>query len=217
MRHSQRLPARRGCAPQQASAYFSMAQIASTQKRYAEAIQFVDQALIYNAHNHKARVLKAALLRLTGDLEQARAEACYQLHSLRSRSTVGMIQLQRAFTDRDRWHMIPERATQTAARLMRQSNTGIAWRGAELHRTDIGLRRCRTLSGCAGRARPVEPARLTIQWAIIRWSITSPAGSITSMAKMRDRSITFEVPRASRRIFVFRIVWKRCWRFRPLA
>ncbi len=31
--------------------------------------------MIYNAHNHKARVLKAALLRVMGDLEQARVEA----------------------------------------------------------------------------------------------------------------------------------------------
>ena len=51
------------------------------QGRHADAIELADHALIHNVHNHKARVLKAALLRLTGKHAQAKAEAQF-VHGL---------------------------------------------------------------------------------------------------------------------------------------
>ena len=51
--------------------YFSLAQIACTKKAYMEALELVDCSLIRNAHNYKARDLKAALLRKLGYLEEA--------------------------------------------------------------------------------------------------------------------------------------------------
>src|SRR5258706_11458094 len=55
----------------QDSRYFSLAQIACEKKAYREALELVDHSLIRNAHNYKARDLKAALLRKLGYLEDA--------------------------------------------------------------------------------------------------------------------------------------------------
>jgi tetratricopeptide (TPR) repeat protein len=55
----------------QDSGYFSLAQIACQKKAYMEALELVDRSLIRNAHNYKARDLKAALLRKLGYLEEA--------------------------------------------------------------------------------------------------------------------------------------------------
>jgi tetratricopeptide (TPR) repeat protein len=46
--------------------YFSLAQIAAGRKDFAEALEFVEKALVRNYHNRKARTLKAALLRRLG-------------------------------------------------------------------------------------------------------------------------------------------------------
>jgi tetratricopeptide (TPR) repeat protein len=62
-------------AAQQPAGYFSMAQIASIQGHREEAIDLADRALAVGANNHKARVLKAALLRMSGRRDDALREA----------------------------------------------------------------------------------------------------------------------------------------------
>ncbi|OPA73955.1 DUF5107 domain-containing protein [Paenibacillus selenitireducens] len=59
----------------QDSGYFALAQIASEKQAYAEALELVGRSLIRNAHNYKARNLKAAILRKLGRAEEALAFA----------------------------------------------------------------------------------------------------------------------------------------------
>ena len=59
----------------QDAGYYSLAQIAASRSAYEEALELVDRGLIRNAHNYKARHLRAALLRLAGDPEAAAAYA----------------------------------------------------------------------------------------------------------------------------------------------
>ncbi|MFD2413325.1 DUF5107 domain-containing protein [Paenibacillus rhizoplanae] len=56
----------------QDAGYFSLAQIACQQGRYAEALELAERSLIRNARNYKARNLKSALLRRLGRPQQAR-------------------------------------------------------------------------------------------------------------------------------------------------
>ena len=52
--------------------YFGVAQIDSIRKKYWNAaLEHVDLALIHNWHNHKARQLKASILRHSGETEKA--------------------------------------------------------------------------------------------------------------------------------------------------
>lgn len=55
----------------QASGYFQLAQLATKNKNYEEALELIDKSLIKQYHNHKARHLKIGLLRLTKKLEDA--------------------------------------------------------------------------------------------------------------------------------------------------
>lgn len=55
----------------QDAGYFSLAQIDTARGDYAQALENVERALVRNSRNHKARQLKTALLRLTGDTQQA--------------------------------------------------------------------------------------------------------------------------------------------------
>ena len=52
-------------------AYYAIAQIDVVNGRYAEALDNVERSLIRNWHNHKARQLKASVLRKLGQKEQA--------------------------------------------------------------------------------------------------------------------------------------------------
>ena len=51
--------------------YFGVAQIDSIRKDWNAALEHVDLALIHNWHNHKARQLKASILRHSGATEKA--------------------------------------------------------------------------------------------------------------------------------------------------
>ena len=51
--------------------YFGVAQIDSIRKDWNAALEHVDLALIHNWHNHKARQLKASILRHSGETEKA--------------------------------------------------------------------------------------------------------------------------------------------------
>ena len=55
----------------QDSGYFSLAQIACERQAYGEALTLVDQSLVCNSHNYKARHLKAILLRKLGHTKEA--------------------------------------------------------------------------------------------------------------------------------------------------
>lgn len=55
----------------QDAGYFSLAQIACQQGRYAEALELAERSLVRNARNYKARNLRSALLRRLGRPEQA--------------------------------------------------------------------------------------------------------------------------------------------------
>lgn len=52
-------------------AYFSIAQIDATRKNWDTALENVEQSLLRNWHNHKARQLKASLLRKKGNTDEA--------------------------------------------------------------------------------------------------------------------------------------------------
>ncbi|MEK5033968.1 DUF5107 domain-containing protein [Paenibacillus sp. FSL R7-0302] len=56
----------------QAAGYFSLAQIACQQGRYAEALELAERSLTRNTRNYKARNLQSALLCRLGRLQQAR-------------------------------------------------------------------------------------------------------------------------------------------------
>lgn len=53
--------------------YFEAACISVSQQRYDDALDELNRCLINNSHNHKARALKAAVLRLQGQNDQALA------------------------------------------------------------------------------------------------------------------------------------------------
>jgi tetratricopeptide (TPR) repeat protein len=55
----------------QASGYFQLSQLATKNRNYEEALELIDKSLIRQYHNHKARHLKASLLRLKGRTEEA--------------------------------------------------------------------------------------------------------------------------------------------------
>lgn len=55
----------------QDAGYFACAQISVMQGRPEDALDEVDRSLIRNWHNHKARALKAAVLRMTGRVDEA--------------------------------------------------------------------------------------------------------------------------------------------------
>lgn len=55
----------------QDAGYLSLAQIATAQGRYDEALDLAERSLIRNGHNHKTRHLKTALLRKLGKKEDA--------------------------------------------------------------------------------------------------------------------------------------------------
>lgn len=55
------------------AAYFEAAKISTAQGRYEDALDEIDRCLDNNWHNHKARALKAALLRKTGRKDEALA------------------------------------------------------------------------------------------------------------------------------------------------
>ncbi len=55
----------------QDAAYFHLAQLASIKGDFQSALELVEKSLIRNWHNHKARVLKIALLRKTGNKQKA--------------------------------------------------------------------------------------------------------------------------------------------------
>ncbi len=55
----------------QDAGYFACAQISTLQERYDDALNEIDRSLLRNWHNHKARHLKSALLRLTGHRKEA--------------------------------------------------------------------------------------------------------------------------------------------------
>ncbi|MEE9361697.1 MAG: DUF5107 domain-containing protein [Cellulophaga sp.] len=52
-------------------AYFHLAQIATHNKDFQLALELIDKSLIRNWHNHKARALKAAILRKLGKIKTA--------------------------------------------------------------------------------------------------------------------------------------------------
>lgn len=56
----------------QDAGYFNLAQLDCTHGKMDKALQLVDKALIKNWHNHKARHLKAILLRKTGRTDEAK-------------------------------------------------------------------------------------------------------------------------------------------------
>ncbi len=60
-------------AAQQESAFYYLAAISAARGQLQEALAFTDQALVRNAHNMKARGLRAVLLRKLGRAEEARA------------------------------------------------------------------------------------------------------------------------------------------------
>lgn len=53
------------------SGYFQIAQIEATRNHWAAALEAVDRSLIRNWHNHKARVLKVAILRHKNEIQKA--------------------------------------------------------------------------------------------------------------------------------------------------
>lgn len=53
------------------SGYFQIAQIEAVKQHWVEALETVERSLIRNWHNHKARVLKAAILRYQGKTQEA--------------------------------------------------------------------------------------------------------------------------------------------------
>ena len=53
--------------------YFEAACISVSQKRYDEALDELNRSLVFNSCNHKARALKAAVLRLLGRQDEAQA------------------------------------------------------------------------------------------------------------------------------------------------
>ena len=55
----------------QDAAYFHLAQIAIAKNDLVSALEFIDRSLIKNWHNHKARTIRAAILRLSGKPKQA--------------------------------------------------------------------------------------------------------------------------------------------------
>ena len=55
------------------AAYFQAACISTSQGRYSDALDELNRALVFNSCNHKARALKATLLRLLGQKEEALA------------------------------------------------------------------------------------------------------------------------------------------------
>ena len=55
----------------QDAGYFACAQISTMQERLEDALDEIDRSLIRNWHNHKARALKAAILRRMGKPEEA--------------------------------------------------------------------------------------------------------------------------------------------------
>ena len=57
---------------QQETSYYYLAVIAARRHLWAQALGFVEKGLVKNAHNVKARGLKAALLRHLGNLEEAK-------------------------------------------------------------------------------------------------------------------------------------------------
>lgn len=59
------------CDAQQASGYMGLAQIATMRGDYHSALDYIDRSLIKNTHNHKARQLKASILRKMGNREAA--------------------------------------------------------------------------------------------------------------------------------------------------
>ena len=60
-------------AAQQEGAFYFLAAIAAVRRQYDEALRFADRALVRNAHNLKARGLKAILLRKLGRTVEAAA------------------------------------------------------------------------------------------------------------------------------------------------
>ncbi|WP_040204315.1 DUF5107 domain-containing protein [Neobacillus jeddahensis] len=59
----------------QESGYFSLAQIATRKGDYEEALELINRSLIRNNHNFRARVLKTAILRRLGYIEEAKVFA----------------------------------------------------------------------------------------------------------------------------------------------
>ena len=57
----------------QDAGFFSAAQISAMEGRWEDALYEVDRALVRNWHNHKARALKAAILRHMGRSDEAKA------------------------------------------------------------------------------------------------------------------------------------------------
>ena len=55
------------------AAYFEAACISTSELRYDDALDEVERALISNSHNHKARALKASILRKLGKKEESLA------------------------------------------------------------------------------------------------------------------------------------------------
>ncbi len=55
------------------AAYFEAASISAHDRRWEDALEEVERALISNSHNHKARALKACILRQTGRCDEALA------------------------------------------------------------------------------------------------------------------------------------------------
>jgi len=55
----------------QDAAYFHLTQIALTKNNLTDALEYIDRSLIKNLHNHKARTLKATILRLSEKPKQA--------------------------------------------------------------------------------------------------------------------------------------------------
>jgi len=53
------------------SGYFQLARIASKKQNWEEALELIDRSLIRNWHNHKARQLKASILRKLGKIADA--------------------------------------------------------------------------------------------------------------------------------------------------
>lgn len=58
-------------AAMQDAGYFGCAQISSIKNNFTEALYEIDKALVRNWHNHKARVLKTAILRKLGNEQEA--------------------------------------------------------------------------------------------------------------------------------------------------
>ena len=56
-----------------AAAFFKAAEISTLEGRYYDALEEVENALIHNSHNHKARALKATLLRILDRKEEMQA------------------------------------------------------------------------------------------------------------------------------------------------